>query len=290
MTFPYHLPKEPGNTQRFDCVGVNAWQTYTIPVGVTALLIVAMGAGGAGGAGFSAAAGLARGGGGGGGSGGSARLLIPTLHLPGTIYIRVGDGKLAAAGSNTFVQINPNDAGAGLHRLLVAAAGGLGGTGTGAAVGSGGAPAGADSGGVLACYGAYSVVGSQAGAAGGAVAGGVGVAVSYGSLFPVSGGAGGGGTTSGDFAGGAQTPNVANMFGPSIAGGLAGSNAGLAGFEAWVPPFSTGGSGGGSSNTGVGGAGGDGRRGSGGGGGGGGTTGGAGGRGGDGFVFITALS
>lgn len=290
MTFPYHLPKEPGQTRRFDCVGVGAWQTYTVPVGATALLIVTMGAGGAGGAGASGIAGSARGGGGGGGAAAPSRLLIPTANLPGMLHLRVGDGKLAATGGATFVHLNPNEANPGLHRLLVSAAGGVGGTGTGAAVGAAGAAGGFDSGGALACFGVYSSIGAQSGGAGGAIAGGAGTSVTFGASFPVSGGAGGGGTTSADFAGGAQNPNVANVFGPLVAGGLAGSNAGLAGFESWVPPVFTGGSGGGSSNAGLGGKGGDGGRGCGGGGGGGGTTGGAGGRGGDGFVLITALS
>ncbi|KAF0170116.1 MAG: Uncharacterized protein FD162_3651, partial [Rhodobacteraceae bacterium] len=68
MSFAFHLPKEAGQTRRFDPNGATTgqWQAYSVPLGAVLLEIIAVGGGGGGGAGFSAAAGSARGGGGGG--------------------------------------------------------------------------------------------------------------------------------------------------------------------------------------------------------------------------------
>ena len=63
MSFPFHLPKEAGQTRRFDPVGLgaNVYHTYSVPEGAVALQIIATGGGGGGGNGFSAAAAAATG-------------------------------------------------------------------------------------------------------------------------------------------------------------------------------------------------------------------------------------
>ncbi|EKD60452.1 MAG: hypothetical protein ACD_54C00735G0006, partial [uncultured bacterium] len=59
MSFAFHLPKEAGQTRRFDPNGATTgqWQAYSVPLGAVLLEIIAVGGGGGGGAGFSAAAG-----------------------------------------------------------------------------------------------------------------------------------------------------------------------------------------------------------------------------------------
>lgn len=286
MTFPFPWAKEPGQTRKFAAQGAAIWQPYSVPLGANLLSIVVVGAGGAGGNGFTAAAAAARGGGGGGGSGAITRLLIPTVFLPQTLWCLVGIG--GGTGGDSYVALSQSNIAQTM--LARSTGGGLGGIGTGTAAGAAGAAAAATS---LANQGPYGALGQYislagtAGVAGGGVnAVGVSYIVGTGGVF-LSGGAGGAGVTAADLAGGAMIG--AGLF-PSIAGGLAGSNAGNPGFRGLlIPPTFSGGSGGGSSNTGVGGAGGAAGQGSGGGGGGGGTTGGIGGRGGDGIIFITAL-
>lgn len=288
MFVPHFLPKDAGQTRFFQAQGGAVWQAYTVPLGALMLSILAVGAGGAGGAGFSAAAGAARGGGGGGGSGTISRLIAPTALLPQTLFVHVGLGGTGAGGWSVVRVLPEGSITTTLPPLsLVTSPGGNpGAAGSGTAGGAGGTiPTGVQHG-AYSALGALASIGGQAGVAGGAQTGAAGTTVTWAALgLFTSPGAGGGGTTSADFAGGAIN---GVGFCPTIPGGLAGSNDGLAGFELRLPPTFTGGSGGGSSNTGVGGAGGAGSFGSGGGGGGGGTTGGLGGRGGDGLVIITA--
>lgn len=286
MSFPFHLPKEAGQTRQFDPFGTNTWQTYAVPAGATQLFILAVGGGGAGGNGFGAASG-ARGGGGGGGSAGIARILIPTVYLPGLLHLRVGVGVLAGAGSQSIISLLPSTATAAPW-LVLANGGGVGGNGSAAAVGASGSAGAVTTGGAYAALGSFVSTAGQIGATGGAVAGATGPVMTFGAAGTVfvAGGAGGAGTNTADFAGGAVAG--AGLC-PTIPGGAAGSNPGSAGYELWVPPTFCGGSGGGSASAGPGGAGGAGGRGSGGGGGGAGTVSGVGGRGGDGFVLITAL-
>lgn len=283
MTFPFHLPKETGQSRIFYAQGAG-FQPYNIPYGAKMLNIIAVGRGGNAGAGHSAAAATARGGGGSGGSGAITRILIPTSILPDTLWVLPG----SQAAGESYVCTLPAIAAA--NTIVRANAGGSGNNGTGSAVGTAGAAGAITS---TATRGPYSTLGvyeslaGQAGVTGGAIAGAAGTAITWGAvgLF-VSAGASGAGTTSADFAGGDIT---GGGLVPTIAGGVAGSNPGNSGYFLMLPPSFTGGSGGGSSNTGVGGAGGNGGYGSGGGGGGGGTTGGAGGIGGDGLVFITHI-
>ncbi len=285
--FPFHLPKEAGNSRRFDPVGAatGIWHTYSIPPGAVLLDILCVGAGGAGGAGFSRTAGSAGGGGGGGGAAGITRMTVSTARIPSVLYIQPGGNILGSGGLQSTVSLT-GGAYLAATNLLFANGGGAGGNGTGAAVGSAGAAAGIATGGTFHTLGIP--VGSPgfAGAAGGAIAGANGGAVAGGTNV-VCGGAGGAGCTTTDFAGGNLNPNgiFLGIDGPVGGAGVGG----YAGFELWLPPLFTGGTGGGSFNSGTAGAGGNGGRGSGGGGGGAGATGGAGGRGGNGFIMITAI-
>lgn len=287
MSFPFHLPKEDGQTRRFDPAGAtaNIYHVYSVPEGAEMLQILALGGGGGGGFGFGAAAGTARGGGGGGGAGALCRIIVPTALLPKSLYVYAGIGGNPAGGGGTSgVAVQP--ANISQAWLIGSTGGGSGGSGTASTVGAAGI-AGAVWTSIYTNLGVSATSVGTSGASGGSIAGAVGAVISFGTggLF-VSGGAGGGGTTSADFGGG----GIAGAgLCPTISGAAAGSNPGNAGFELWLPPTFSGGSGGGSSNAGAGGAGGAGARGSGGGGGGGGVTSGAGGRGGDGFVLITAL-
>jgi hypothetical protein len=60
MSFPFHLPKELGQTRRYDATNTLGWQTYTVPAGASLLHVIAVSGGGGGGAGFGAAAASAR--------------------------------------------------------------------------------------------------------------------------------------------------------------------------------------------------------------------------------------
>ena len=110
MSFPFHLPKEAGQTRRFDPVGLgaNVYHTYSVPEGAVALQIIATGGGGGGGNGFSAAAAAARGGGGGGGAGAVVRLFVPTVLLPRTLYVYAGVGGSALAGGASGIAVLPS--------------------------------------------------------------------------------------------------------------------------------------------------------------------------------------
>ena len=138
MTFPLPYPREPGNTRLFmPMAASNAWQLYRVPAGAYGLQFTLIGGGGAGGAGFSALATLARGGGGGGGCGGMSGMLIADWLLPEELWVFVGISGVSAGGGDTTISLQPTNTGAA-NLLLRANGGGLGGTGTGTAVGAAG--------------------------------------------------------------------------------------------------------------------------------------------------------
>ena len=219
MSFPFHLPKEAGNTRRFDPTGTgaNVYQIYTIPEGAVALHMIAISAGGGGGLGFSGAAASARGGGGGGGAGAQCRSIVPTALLPKTLYIYAG---LGSAGSGAVSGVAVQPVYVAQHLIIGAQGGVIGGAGTGTAAGGAGA-AGTASGAIYGSLGATVTASGVAGGAAGAVAGAVGISVSWGlSGTYLSGGAGGGSTTSADFAGGGAS--AARALCPPFRAGLPG--------------------------------------------------------------------
>jgi hypothetical protein len=265
------------------------WQQWNKPQGCQFVSIFCLGAGGGGGNGHSAAAAAARGGGGGGGSGAFVRATFLASMLPSVLWLQVPRGG-NTAGGRAVVSLGQVTTGESVLLLSGAADAGAGGNGTGAAAGTLGAASTVANllTASLACWAIdFLPQVGVAGVAGGAHTGAAGASTTV--AICVSGGAGGGGVTATDFAGGAVNGAGAYMAArPTIAGGLAGSNAGNGGYSFHQGLFlHCGGSGGGSSNTGVGGAGGRGGYGSGGGGGGGGTTGGTGGAGGDGLIIVS---
>ncbi len=284
----FHLPKEAGNTRRFDPVGgFGVLMPYTVPIGAVALLIIAIGGGGAGGGGFTRVAGNAGGGGGGGGSGCMSRIFVPTEFLPDTLYVSPGQGGAPSAGNGVASTVQLLGSSIQIPAQICHANGGVGGgNATGAAAGPAGAAGAISTAGPFSALGNYVSIGGSAGTIGGAPAGAIGTALgTSSSTVPLTGGAGGAGCTTTNFNGG----NInGNAFWPTLDGGGVGIE-GAAGLESWMPLIFSGGAGGGSNNSGVGGRGGNGGRGCGGGGGGAGATGGAGGRGGDGLILITAI-
>lgn len=282
----------------------NSWQQWLKPRGVTMVYMTVIGGGGGGGGGFTGIATSARGGGGGGGSAGIARLLIPAIFVADVLFVQPGVGGAGSTGSGvaggnggiSYISIGPFPSGtaaniitAGACYLTSSAAVANGGAaGTVSAAGTGGGAAGIalnTSARMGALTGLWQAQVSTSGANGGVHTGAVGGSLTVlGSNF-ILGGSGGGGTTSADFAGGAQTG--AGIF-QTIAGGTSSAPNGGNGVTLWNPLIATGGAGGAGINSGVGGNGGVGGIGCGGGGGGGGTTGGTGGAGGDGCVIIQA--
>jgi hypothetical protein len=298
-------------------LGTNAagWDAFVIPRNASMLYLLCLGGGSSGGGGQSTSGGTAGGGGGGGASGAMARLLIPAMFLPKTLYLSPGVGGLGVAaatvgnaGVRSFIAAKPFS-GATVQQDLVLVSGAA--AATGGAVGALSAAGGVAetiATNVLQQYsglGIWTAIAGQAGTASGAT-GAAGVASTWGANgVPVGGGTGGGSTstTTTQFAGGAIT---GSGLVPSIAGGVApagngnpgfnagsflsGWNADQAGLVAQIFAF-TGGTGGGAQSSGTAGQGGQGSLGSGGGGGGGsgGTTGGTGGRsgaGGPGLIVI----
>lgn len=275
------------------------WMTWLKPRGVTMTIALAIGGGSGGGGGFTGIAGSGRGGGGAGGSSGIARVIIPAIFLPDSLYVQVGGGGVggaadAAGGAGltlSYISVAPNATPA--YNILLRSGNAVatgGGAGTATAGGAGGAASTITSltNMPLAGYGQFNSIAGQAGTAGGDDLGADGTAIT----IPVTGvlvqgGSGGAGTTSADFAGGACTAITNSYLSQQRpATPAAGSFDGSGGVQLWKPFFSFGGLGGSSSNTGIGGNGGNGAYGAGGGGGGGGTTGGKGGDGGSGIVII----
>jgi hypothetical protein len=268
------------------------------PRGVTMINILVIGGGGGGGAGLGAASGTNRGGGSGGGGGAISRTMIPSIFLPDTLNIVIGNGgqggtqtTAATSGGVTYVEL-PNGNGGLDSRVIYANGGGAGNSGTtsGAAVAGlqGVAPV------TPAVYSSVSILSTSVGgaaAAGGAATGGNGSNIILGTTSLINtGGSGGGGLASTNLStnGGQYTGSVG--LSPTITWATGTSPNGLGGYFSNIPFISVGGIGGGGTNASAGGFGGNGAFGSGGGGGGGGlTTGGPGGRGGDGIVIITCF-
>jgi hypothetical protein len=97
-----HVPnvQNGADTQIFNALGINDWQTWMRPRGKTMANFILIGSGAGGGGGFSAAAATARGGGGGGGSSSLTRINNVVLDtLPSLLFINVGLGGLGGAAS-----------------------------------------------------------------------------------------------------------------------------------------------------------------------------------------------
>lgn len=284
-------PGVNGDVQVFN--GGPTFQTWTKPRGCTMAFMLAIGAGAGGGGGHTAATATVRTGGGGGGGGASARLLIPMMFVPGTLYVQVGRGgaggavtSIGGSGALTSISIAPNLTQANsLLRSGTSQATGGGAGFTTAAVGGAAETIGTVTVAPLSQMGLVQFVAGKIGAAGGVVGGGTGAANTIASAYQLSGGGAGGGSTPAantEFAGGAQ---IGAGIWPSVAGGVAAGGKGQSA-PSHDPFMGYGGSGGGTGGAGAAGNGGKGGIGCGGGGGGGGITGGVGGAGGDGLVVI----
>lgn len=274
---------------------------------MVSLLIIQPGGGGGGG--HSRAANGNGTGGGGGASGAIARLIIPAICLPDTLYAFVppgGQGGAAAtigtAGLLTIVNFGRTDA---APNWLLHASGGnanAGAAGNAVSAAGGTAPT-ASSAQPFSLFGIFSASNGIAGGNAGTNTGGAAGDITAWAANPLSGGAGGGssGTTGPgtDFAGGNQIATALTDFGSQgyfpitgsgkiAAGGAANGGHGSAGAKNITPMLNSGGAGGGSDNDGTGGTGGEGGYGCGGGGGGAGVTGGKGGNGGPGLIIINA--
>ena len=267
--------------------------------------------GGGGGGGHSRTAGQNGTGGGGGSSGTIARLLIPAICLPDSLYVFVppgGQGGAAAtigtAGLITIVNTGRTDA---LPNYLLYSSSGnaiAGAAGNAVSAAGGGAPTvSTQANQPFGQFGFFMGNNGVAGGNAGTNTGAVGVDVTAWAAYPLSGGAGGGssGTTGPgtDFAGGNVVATALTNFGSEgyfpiagsekiATGGAANGGNGSAGYKALSPMLNSGGAGGGSNNDGTGGDGGCGGYGCGGGGGGAGVTGGKGGNGGPGLIIINA--
>lgn len=275
--------------------------------GASMVSFFALGAGGSGGHGAVGAV-SAAGGGGGGGSGAQIYTEIPAILLPDLLYVYVGVGGQAPAGTggSTYVSIAP--AGNIVANNTVLKAGGAtgGATASGGSGGTRGTGGGTTAAGTMSlCLSNFQSIIGQDGIAGSNSGAGNTVTISTGTLR-VTSGAGGAGLNGSGVAGSAGGAFVVAGVFPAHPGGLGGSAAttpptgGANGYSAMpgcLYGFFYGGAGGGSSHgsaTGAGlfgGNGGSGSYGCGGGGGGGALTGstqGLGGRGGDGLVIISS--
>ena len=311
--FPVNSIPLPSNTQWqvFYASGTgvtastNSFQIWQKPAGCSMVYIFALGGGGGGG---RPANGAITVGGGGGGSSGVARILIPAVLLPDTLYARAGIGGAGATSANsagadglsTYVAVYPTaDASATVRTSNYILS--VGGGGGGAASTTGGAAGGAAlaTGSTFSSLGLWYSIAGVAGTAGASAANTNATSVTNsfyaGGVITYGGSGGGNGTGSG----GNFSTTTLTQYLPLIAGGTgttggagnAGLNRGLpisVGLKN-TPLFFTGGTGGGGHSTGTAGRGGDASYGGGGGGGGGcsgaGTSG-NGGNGGDGFVII----
>lgn len=282
----FNRPSTVTNTQ---------WTTWTKPRGVTMAHILCIGGGGGGGAGFYTAP--VNWGGSGGASSGIARLTIPAMFLPDTLFVQVGAGgtggqTLGANGQPgvaSYVSIYSAPAQANLAENLVlysggAAGGGPGGSSSSSAGGVAATIALASSC-VFSSLGVFLAVAGQDGASNGAID----VALS-GAAGRCYGGCAGANYSSTALAGGKYTGTAGtwpNEVKP--VGAAAGANSGSSGPAIWAPFTMFGGSGGSSIGLGQPGTGGNGAYGAGGGGGGGGGNNfGKGGDGGTGLVIIVA--
>ena len=331
MMFGIVNPKERENTFIFEGTATvrsdsftaldNDFYVWQKPPGIRFVHIIAIGAGSKGGFGHGGSSpnGIWAGGGG-GGSGGISSLLIPSIFLPDTLYIRpMGFDWQSGNGFNDLTTVSPYCS--NNYPILVAGGGAIGASATAGNPWRGAGGAGASAASVTpgsgtrpmihTVLGSYNFYAGQAGANGATNIAGENLTLLSTSIL--SGGAGGAGhpgtSTASNAAGGELViktdpatglPNSLNL--PTVSGGLAGGGRGSGGHRSYAPLTFTGGSGGGSSySTSLAqvpsGSGGDGAPGCGGGGGGGaasndGTSGfaqSARGRGGPGLVIITCF-
>src|SRR5271156_4981110 len=245
------------------------YKSWTRPKNHTMVEIYCLGAGAGGGGGLTGAAASSRGGGGGGGSGAIARIMIPAICLPQTLFIKPGDGGAGGAasaigivGGLSAVLDSPSATlGTAANTIVqsgaAAAAGGVAGQAGGSAAGG---VAGTIATNLLSVYtslGLWTAIAGQAGGAAGAL-GAAGVAVAYGaSGITVTGGGGGGSTNTSNTNGAGGAVTGAGLI-PTIVGGLAAGGQGNPGYNLNIPFVGTGGSGGGANGAaGVGGFGGN---------------------------------
>jgi hypothetical protein len=315
----FNLQNNNLNNQVFLTNGSTNWQIWQKPRNCKFVFIFILGGGGGGGSGAaSASLNPTISGGGGGGCSAVTRAFFPSNLIPDTLYVQVGVGGVGGTPNTSTGDGNPGGSGGLSYVCLlpsgttsniligsgsVAAGGGLGGTTTNVAGGSGGQAflrtLGSSSG-YLNYLGNYNSATSQNGGTGNLLAG---QTVSI--AFPVTSGGGGGGITTGtQYPGGSILTAPGDVSGTT--GGVIGGGNGNNGPTYELPSLNSmsqnrvyfiGGAGGGASyfeTSGVatGGNGGNGSYGCGGGGGGAigkgtiGRTSGAGGRGGDGLVII----
>lgn len=266
-----HIISTPGyNLQYFEGMSsgtLTEWKTWVKPRGVNWVYVIGVGAGGGGGGTRNS---VTAGGGGGGGSGAQSILLIPSMFVPDTLYIQVGNGSAGGGnttgGSNgipTYVCIEPDITITPNMTLLLANAGGGGGPGTASAGTTGAAGAVTNIANMcLAGRGRYNFFAGQAGGLGGTTGApgnpGASITPPATGLMVTGGAGGGGGGTTGGGAGG-NIATIAGMLGTdffslptSIAAGAsvatpAGTSA--AGFSAKNFLFNFGGGGGGGAST-----------------------------------------
>ena len=299
-----HLPdKLSENTYVFyatsPATSLGNFQAWTIPPGVSALHITAIGSGGGGG---TAAFGTNRSGGGGGAPGGVVSVTVPRIMLPDTLYLHIGQGGAGGIGNNiagqpgiiSYVCIYPEINNGCI--LVQSSLSRPGGGQYGNATAPGGLPTLTT--GVTFLEQNTLVGATQAQTIGTATT----TNISYVGLL--TGGTGGGSTDAGTGAAAGGTILMSGISDTnaitSIPGGLASTTAGVnggdgnPGYFSWKPFIATGGTGGGGSGAAgtVGGNGGDGAYGCGGGGGGPGKVAGfsvRGGNGGSGLIIITVM-
>lgn len=301
-----NIPSITNHQTFFVGASANVWQTWVKPKNCNFVFITAIGGGGGGGSSSNVAGN--GGGGGGGGSSSITKIIIPSVVLPDTLYVKVGvggnggtGGSVGGNGELSTVAIRPNISASDIiiRSGSIGSQGGSQGTSSVGGTGGGGDTVFTVASGFLSSLGIWDSIGGDSGANGGFTTNGSTKTALQ--NFPLCGGGGGGGKSASNFAGGSIL--AGGVLG-RVAGGAGGGGNGNKGIISILPqnltysftefPFATtGGSGGGSNTTisGGGGNGGNGEIGSGGGGSGAidGGTGRVGGRGGHGLVIISTF-
>lgn len=225
------------------------WQTWTKPSGISQVAFTIIGGGGSG---YGTTGGI---GGGGGGSGGITQIMLPSIFLPNTIFMRVGGIAIAS-----YVSIYPSTTAA--YVLGYA----NGGTNAASSAGGSGAIVATIANMPLAAGFYYILQSGTNGAAGGNNTAGGSITLGG---FCLSGGAGGGGgsASGGNITGAGIIPTINGGIGNGTVGGTLNAGSGV---WFWKGFKGCGGAGGGARSTApiTGGNGGDGAYGCGGGGGG----------------------